>query len=55
MEFTSVYYEKTLEDATKRLSKLRKTDRFVELKAYVLKEGNKYRVLRKIDLSKEKK
>lgn len=53
MTFTSVYYERTLAEAKKRLFMLRNTDKFLELKAYIKKEGNGYRVLRKIDLSQK--
>ena len=55
MTFTSVFYEKTLSAAKRRLNKLRTSDKFPELKAYIIKEGDEYRVLRKVDLSKKTK
>lgn len=51
MTFTSVYYEKSSADARNRLSILRNIDRYVEVKAYIKKEGSVYRVLRRINLS----
>lgn len=55
MFFTSVYYEKSSADARKRLNTLRSTDKYIEVKAYIKKEGSVYRVLRKIDLSEKVK
>ena len=49
--FTSVFYEKSQEDAEKRLKKLRQTDKYPELKAYIKEEDGEWRVLRKILLN----
>ena len=46
--FTSVYYEPTELAAKARLAKLRQTDKYPELKSYILQEGEEWRVLRKI-------
>ena len=53
--FTSVYYETSEEDAKARLAKLRKTDKYPEIKAYILKEGDEWRVLRKILINLDSK
>lgn len=49
--FTSVFYEKSQEDAEKRLKQLRKTDKYPELRAYILEESGEWRVLRKIQIN----
>ncbi len=51
LTFTSVFYEKNQADAKKRLAFLRKTDRYPEIKAYVIPENGEWRVLRKILVS----
>lgn len=51
MKFTNVFMEKTSEDAEKRLAFLRETDKYFEIKAYIIPEGDKFRVCRKVDLS----
>lgn len=51
MTFTSVYMEKTQEEADARLAHLRKVDKYLELKAYTIQEGDEFRVCRKIDIS----
>ena len=49
LTFTSVYYEDTYELAERRLKNLRKIDRkHIEIKAYIIPEGKKFRVLRKV-------
>ncbi len=49
--FTSVFYEKSQDDADKRLKKLRKTDKYPEIKAYIIEEKGEWRVLRKIRIN----
>ena len=49
--FTSVFYEDSQEAAIARLAKLRKTDKYPEIKAYILEEDGKWRVLRKIKIN----
>lgn len=51
MTFTNVFMEKTQEDADQRLAHLRKVDRYLELKAYIIQEGDEFRVCRKVDIS----
>lgn len=52
MTFTNVFYEETSEAAEKRLSDLRKKDKYPEVKAYIIQEGeNSWRVLRKIRIT----
>ncbi|MBQ7410243.1 MAG: hypothetical protein IJW20_02565 [Clostridia bacterium] len=46
--FTSVFYENSQKEAEIRLAKLRKTDKYPEVKAYIIEEDGKWRVLRKI-------
>ena len=46
--FTSVFYENSQKEAEIRLAKLRKTDKSPEVKAYIIEEDGKWRVLRKI-------
>ena len=47
--FTNVFYEETSEAAEKRLDDLRKRDKYPEVKAYIIQEGeNSWRGLRKI-------
>lgn len=55
--FTNVFYEDTHGAAEKRLANLRKTDKHPEIKAYIIEENGKWRVLRKIriELNTEKK
>ena len=49
MTFTNVFYEETSEAAEKRLADLRKRDKYPEVKAYIIQEGeNSWRVLRRI-------
>ena len=52
MTFTNVFYEETSEAAEKRLSDLRKKDKYPEIKAYIVQEGeNSWRVLRRIRIT----
>lgn len=51
MTFTNVFMEPTQEKADARLAHLRKVDRYQELKAYIIQEGDQFRVCRKIDVS----
>ena len=57
--YTCVFYEKNKRAANKRLSTLRQTDQYPEIKAYIIHQGDNlgWRVLRKIlvDLSQTKK
>lgn len=56
MTFTSVYIEKTVEDAHNRLEALRKNSRRKEVKAYILPtEDGQYRVARKVEFPDVKK
>lgn len=50
MKFTNVFIEDTPEAAQARLEHLRKVDRYHEIKAYIIPEGDKFRVCRKIDI-----
>lgn len=50
MKFTSVFYVSTEQEANKKLNELRKVDKYPELKAYYIKEGDQYRVLRCINI-----
>ena len=49
--FTSVFYEKSQDDAKLRLENLRKTDKYPEVKAYIIEENGEWRVLRKIRIN----
>lgn len=49
--FTSVFYENSQKEAEIRLAKLRKTDKYPEVKAYIIKENDQWRVLRKIRIN----
>ena len=50
--FTNVFYEPTQEAAQARLKRLREIDKYPEIKAYIIQEGeNSWRVLRKIRLN----
>ncbi len=51
MTFTNVFMEPTEKAAEDRLLHLRKTDAYHEVKAYIIPEGNQFRVCRKIDIS----
>lgn len=52
MTFTNVFYEETSEAAEKRLSDLRKKDKYPEVKAYIVQEGDGlWRVLRRIRIT----
>ena len=52
LTFASVYYEDTLEEANKRLETLRKIDKkYPEIKAYIIPEGDKFRVLRRVQIN----
>ena len=47
--FTNVFYEPTQDAAQARLKRLREIDKYPEIKAYIIQEGeNSWRVLRKI-------
>lgn len=47
--FTNVFYEATAEAAEQRLHDLRKRDKYPEVKAYIVQEGEgEWRVLRRI-------
>lgn len=50
MEFTCVFYEDTLVNAQKRLNTLRITDKYSEIKAYIIPVNGEFRVLRKVNL-----
>lgn len=52
MEYTCVFFEKTFPEAEKRLDYLRKTDNYVEVKAYIIPINNEFRVLRKVKLNR---
>ena len=50
--FTNVFYEPTQAAAQARLNRLRAIDKYPEIKAYIIQEGeNSWRVLRKIRLN----
>ena len=50
--FTNVFYEPTQDAAQARLKRLREIDKYPEIKAYIIQEGeNSWRVLRKIRLN----
>lgn len=49
LTFASVYYEDTYELAKRRLETLRRIDsKHIEIKAYIIPVGDKFRVLRKV-------
>ena len=49
--FTNVFYEPTFEKANQRLRTLRaKDNKHSEIKAYIVQEGDKYRVFRRVEL-----
>ena len=57
-KYSCVFYETTEEKAKSRLAELRRRDKkHLEIKAYILPEGPKFRVLRQIlvGVSKEKR
>lgn len=50
--FTNVFYEPSETAAEDRLTKLRKTDKYPEVKAYIIQEKDgSWRVLRKIKIT----
>ena len=50
--FASVYYEDTRELAQQRLATLRRIDsKYQEVKAYIIPDGDKFRVLRRVKIS----
>lgn len=49
--FTNVFYEDSPEAANQRLSNLRRTDNHLEIKAYIIEDAGKWRVLRKIRIT----
>ena len=51
MTFTNVFMEPTEKAAEDKLLHLRRVDRFHEVKAYIIAEGDEFRVCRKIDIS----
>lgn len=55
MEFTCVFYEDTLDNAQKRLDTLRITDKYSEIKAYIIPVKDEFRVLRKVNLQRTNK
>lgn len=51
MTFTNVFYEDTYEAAERRLTDLRKKDKYPEVKAYIVQESDgAWRVLRRITI-----
>ncbi len=49
--FASVYYEDTMQLAEQRLATLRRIDmKYPEIKAYIIPDGDKFRVLRRVKI-----